>query len=58
MIVIEKYARIFFREKFGVELPKKFHGIFYRFSEEEVKLAKDILDGIPVTTSKNEPEIL
>ncbi|AEF85653.1 hypothetical protein TREPR_1887 [Treponema primitia ZAS-2] len=49
MIVIEELARIYVREKYGMELPKEFHGISYRFSKEEVKLVKNILDEKPLT---------
>jgi hypothetical protein len=44
MIVIEECAREYFREKYGQELPKDFHGIDYRWSECELEIFEKYLN--------------
>jgi hypothetical protein len=45
MIVTEEGAREYFREKYGVELSKDFHGIYYRWNEQDLEMAEKYLNG-------------
>jgi hypothetical protein len=45
MLVTEEGARQYFREKYGKELPDDFHGIDYKWSEQELEMAEKYLNG-------------
>ena len=46
MIVSDRLYREWYKEKYGIELPKdKYYGIEYKWSEEEIEFAMKLLDG-------------